>query len=63
MKYNSAFCSAVAAGKKGAFDSLLNMKYFIHAEKFRWPTQKLLPTPLIFRQSHVSPRGPYAPLW
>jgi hypothetical protein len=33
-KYNFAYC---AAGKRGTFDSILNLKYFIQAVKFRWP--------------------------
>jgi hypothetical protein len=42
VRYNLAFCAVVDAGKKGTFDSILNLKYFIQAVKYRWPTQKLL---------------------
>jgi len=30
------------AGEKGNFYSILNLKYFIQAMQFWWPTQKLL---------------------
>jgi hypothetical protein len=37
-----AFCVAGDAGEEGTFDSVLNLKYFIPAVKFQWPTQKFL---------------------
>ena len=43
--YNFAFCVAGDAGKEGTFDSVLNLKYFIPAVKFRWHTQKFLWSP------------------
>jgi len=39
IKFNCALCSAA---EKVTSDSVLNSKYFIHAMKFWWPTQKLL---------------------
>jgi hypothetical protein len=42
VKYNFVFCAARDVGEKGTFDSILNLKYFIHAVKFQWPSQKLL---------------------
>jgi hypothetical protein len=42
IKYNFAFCAAADADEKETFDSILNLKYFIQAVKFRWPIQKLL---------------------
>ena len=42
IKYHFAFCAAEDAEEKETFDSILNLKYFIQALKFRWPTQKLL---------------------
>jgi hypothetical protein len=39
-----AFCVAADAGEEGTFDLVLlvNLKYFIPAVKFQWPTQKFL---------------------
>ena len=34
-------CDLCAAAEKVTFDSVLNSKYFIHAMKFWWPTQKV----------------------
>jgi hypothetical protein len=34
VKYNFAFCAVGYAGKKGTFDSILNLKYLIQAGKF-----------------------------
>jgi hypothetical protein len=45
MKYNFAFCAVGDAGEKGTFDSVLNLKYFMHEVKFWWPTQKFLWSP------------------
>ena len=38
---NKEFCNTACAGDTENFDSLLNLKYFIQAVKFRWPTQNL----------------------
>jgi len=35
------FCTAGDGGDRENFSSVLNLKYFIPAVKFRWPTQKL----------------------
>jgi hypothetical protein len=45
IKYNFAFCVVGDAGEKRTFNAILNLKCFIHAVKFRWPTQKLLCPP------------------
>jgi hypothetical protein len=34
IKYNFAFCGVGDAGKKGTFDSIVNLKYFIQSAKF-----------------------------
>jgi hypothetical protein len=36
------FCTAGYAGDRETFHSVLHLKYFTQAVKFRWPTQKLL---------------------
>jgi hypothetical protein len=41
-QYHFAFSAAGDAGEKGNFDSILNLKHFIQAVKFQWPTQKLV---------------------
>jgi hypothetical protein len=33
IKYNLAVCVVGDAGEKGTFDSVVNLKYFIHAVK------------------------------
>ena len=38
-KNNFAFCAAGNTGWKGTSGSVLHLKYFIHAVKFRWPAQ------------------------
>ena len=42
VKYSIALCAAGIARKKGTFDPIWNLKCFIQAVNFRWPTQKLL---------------------
>jgi len=37
IKYLIAFCVATDVGGKETYDVILNMKYSIHAVKFRWP--------------------------
>jgi hypothetical protein len=37
VKYNFAFYAVEDEEKKGTFDSILSLKYFIHAVRFRWP--------------------------
>ena len=41
-KIQFSLCAAGNGEKKGIFDSILYLKYFIHALKLRWPTEKLL---------------------
>jgi len=38
IKCNLAFCAVWDAGEKGTFDSVVNLKYFIHAVKLLWST-------------------------
>jgi hypothetical protein len=42
IKNTFAFCAAGNTGWKATSDSVLNLKYFIQAVKFRWPTQNLM---------------------
>lgn len=43
IKYTFAFCAVGDSGERGTFDSVSNLKYFIHTAKFRWPIKLLWP--------------------
>jgi hypothetical protein len=63
MKYSFAFCAAGYATEMGTLDSVLNLKYFIQADKFRWPTQYLL-LPRNIPSFSFGPLGIWCgPLW
>jgi hypothetical protein len=54
IKCNFWVCAAGDAGKRGKFFSIFNLKYSLHAVKFRWPTQNYC-GPSILRHSPVTP--------
>ena len=66
-KHYFAFSTVRYAGERGTFNSILNLRYFIQAAKFRWPTPKFMWPPnfpsilLPLRNKVWPPWGPYGP--
>jgi hypothetical protein len=60
IKFSFVFCSVGNTWKKETFDSILNLKYFIHAVNFQWLAQKLL-LPCNFLSLSCGPMGVHWP--